>query len=224
MHKSLSSGSMAGLSLIEDPSDGIPHSVSTTATLLSATPPSRHSGRFVHPSLRMHQSPPTMMDGSDTGMGRPFDPAGLEVGEPALPWFFEALVIRATCIRVTITSLLVAGALKDLVTLTDAPIKVQEVVMTNVLLPLPELVDRITAQYMSDTITNFGNVMMLLVSHSKLRLFKNVVASVVTGFGEFLEEAVLRVGQQPSNITRRLYEIRRSCSHISIASSVFNFP
>jgi hypothetical protein len=162
--------------------------VSTTSSGRWASPGTR-SGRFVPAGLRVSS-------GAAAGDGRIEQPEAsgfdtleeLVTSQPDLPWYFERLVIRPTAIRLSLSSSsLGLTPLAYIADIQAAQLRFEAVRLNDVLLPLPELMNRVVSHYRRAIISNVFNV---LLSSRFLIAPKTVVEAVGSGLSDFLNELV----------------------------------
>jgi Vacuolar-sorting-associated 13 protein C-terminal len=112
----------------------------------------------------------------------------LVTSQPDLPWYFERLVIRPTAIRLSLSSSsLGLTPLAYIADIQAAQLRFEAVRLNDVLLPLPELTDRLVSHYRRAIISNVFNV---LLSSRFLIAPKTLVEAVGSGLSDFLNESI----------------------------------
>jgi Vacuolar-sorting-associated 13 protein C-terminal len=153
------------------------------------TSPGARNGRFVHAGLRVSS-------GTSVSEGRMEQPEtsgfdtleDLVTSQPDLPWYFERLVIRPTAIRLSLSSSsLGLTPLAYIADIQAAQLRFEAVRLNDVLLPLPELTDRLVSHYRRAIISNVFNV---LLSSRFLIAPKTLVEAVGSGLSDFLNESI----------------------------------
>ena len=112
-----------------------------------------------------------------------------EAMAPSLPWYFEQLTIRRTVIRVTNSapSGKVPGILAYFVTVQGAPLEIDALQLTDVLLPMPKLMEILESHY-TRSLTKATNVFRVLLGSRLLIAPRTLWFALDSGMSEAYTE------------------------------------